>query len=90
MSVEFMTSFYQRSATIILPFKPDDIISVRPLWTDYIPHLMFMSYGDVIVLRWFETSENPLITVVTLPIEVNYVSKQLDREDKLKLLGVSI
>lgn len=90
MSVDFMTNFYQRSATFILPFTPDDIILVRPLWIDYIPHLMFMSYGDVIVLRWFETSETTLMPVVTLPIEVHYTSKQLDREDKLELLGVKL
>lgn len=94
ISVDFTCSHYARFSTIRKPELADYVISVIPTWCTLgdlrLPKDREPSDSLLINLRWFESgsSNAKLGGILTLPVEISYTSKALDRKEKLDQLGV--
>jgi len=96
-TVEFQCRNYARMATIPVPEFSSDVIRVKPLWTSSLNDCLLCAGPDKLDLRWFDSESvydrNELSRikksgVINLQVEIHYVSVQLDRDDKLDVLGV--
>lgn len=95
ISVDFTCSHYARFSTIRKPELADYVISVNPItWSSLgdirLPNDREPSDSLLINLRWFEagSANAKLGGILTLPVEISYTSKALDRQNKLDELGV--
>lgn len=96
-TVEFGCRNYARMASISVPEFSSDVIRVKPLWTSSLKDCLLWAGDDKLDLRWFdsesvyngsEVSRIKKSGVINLQVEIHYVSVQLDRDDKLDVLGV--
>jgi hypothetical protein len=97
IEVEFEFSNYARTATISMPEFCNQLIRVKPLWTNGLNDVLLDYSESQINLRWFDSDSvysgklmygiKKFGTLVR-PVEIHYVSVILDRNDKLDVLGV--
>jgi len=100
ITVEFACSNYQRIASFLPPDHYDQVIRVKPLWTEGLNDIMVILplATDTINLRWYDsepvynanylTSQVQKKGIIKKQVEVYYVSVRMDRQDKLESLGV--
>lgn len=95
INVDFICTNNSRLAHLLPHSDMDVIYSVRPLWDSVLSVSNIIFNGvcvyppDTLVLRWFEINQNyQMDGILTLPVEISYGSRVLDRQDKLDRLGV--
>jgi hypothetical protein len=101
IQVDFICSYYQRLAHLAYDSDMDKVVWAKPLWMNSICKSNWNIIHDnnpphSLVLRWFDgdsirdgiLSKNQTGGVITLPVEISYLSKRLDRESKLGSLGI--
>jgi hypothetical protein len=99
IQVDFICSYYQRLAHLAYDSDMDEVVCARPLWfkSDW-NIIQDNNPPHSLVLRWFDgnsissTADEMVLTknqmdgIITLPVEITYISKRLDREKKLDSL----
>lgn len=95
IQVDFICSHHQRLAHLALDTDMDVVYEARPLWDSVLSNINIISSNhcvyppSTLVLRWFDgmsVSNTQMEGIITLPVEVSYSSKLLDREKKLELI----